>query len=282
MSSVVTSYGVSEIVNIASLLVVEGPVIAPQFGGLADGMSLVDPVPFLRVNAMAAWQLCEIARQSRKVRRVVTVGSRAAYGEYAPEEGPINEEFALRPTGIYGASKAAADLVARVYRERLGVDVVVARVTGVYGPWQTHAQPLSRMVDAAVAGTPFSLAAGGDYMYEFTYVKDVVRALLLLLDAPMLRHCIYNVGVGVQHPLSAVARTIRSIVPEATIDVGPGVPLGVPLRAALSVDRIASDVGFRAKWSLLEGIAEFIDWRRKGTYGLAVEASRSPEPTLPS
>ena len=239
---------------------------------LAEPESLQRPRLFLRVNAEAVWQLCDIARGIPSVGRIVTVSTRSVYGAYAPEEGPITEDFAPRPVAFYGASKAAADLVVGIYRKQLGLDAVAARITGVYGPFQNYPHPLSEMVDAAVAGREFRMAAGGDYLYEFTYVKDVVAGLLALLDAERLAHPVYNLGGGVQHRLSEVADAVRLAVPGAALDVGPGLPPGAAPRAALSVERMAEELGFRTSWSLQVGVAEHVAWRRDGVYGRPVEA----------
>ena len=253
--------GVTQVVHTASLL--------------AEPESLLNPRRFLRVNAEAVWQLCDIARSLPGIGRIVTVSTRSVYGSYAPEEGPISEDFAPRPVAFYGASKAAADLVLGIYRQQLGLDVAAARITGVYGPFQNYPHPLSEMVDAAVSGREFRMAAGGDYLYEFTYIKDVVAGLLALLDAERLSHAIYNLGGGVQSPLSEVAAAVRRAVPGAIVEIGPGQPAGAAPRAALSVERMAGELGFRTSWSLEAGVAEHVQWRRDGSYGGPVE--RGPQ-----
>ena len=255
--------GVTQVVHTASLL--------------ADPESLQRPRQFLRVNAEAVWLLCDIARSIPSIDRIVTVSTRSVYGAYAPEEGPIVEDFAPRPVAFYGASKAAADLVLGIYRAQFGLDAVAARITGVYGPFQNYPHPLSQMVEAAVEGREFRMAAGGDYLYEFTYVKDVVAGLLALLDADQLEHAVYNLGGGAQHRLFEVAAAVQKAVPAATLEIGPGLPAGTPLRAALSVERMAREVGFRTSWSLEAGVAEHVAWRRDGSYGRPVEAGRSDQ-----
>jgi nucleoside-diphosphate-sugar epimerase len=71
--------------------------------------------------------------------------------------------------------------------------------------------------------------------------------------------------------LADAAAAVRAAVPEATIEIGPGLPDGAAPRAALSVERLASETGFRARWSLEDGVREFVDWKRTGAYGAPVE-----------
>ena len=239
---------------------------------LAEPESLARPRQFLRVNAEAVWQLCDIVRHLDKVRRVITVSTRSVYGAYRPEEGPLTEDFLPRPVGFYGGSKAAADIAVALYRERLGLDVVAARITGVYGPGQVYRSPFGDMIEAAVRGTPYLRERGGDYPYELNYVKDVVRGMLALLDAPELAHPLYNVGNGKSYPLAEAASVVRRVVPGALIEIGSGLPEGVAPRASLSVDRLRSETGFVSAWTLEEGVRETVQFLRDGTYGSEVRA----------
>jgi nucleoside-diphosphate-sugar epimerase len=250
-------HGATHVIHVAALL--------------AEPESLQRPRAFLRVNAEAVWQLLDVGRNLPDRQRIVTASTRSVYGRYLPEEGPILEDFAPRPVAFYGAAKAAADLILTLYRQHYALDVAAARITGVYGPGQNYGHPLSEMVDAAVEETSYVRDRGGDYLYEFTYVKDVVRGLLMLLDADRLAHPIYNVGSGTQEKLSEVAAAVTRHVPGADISIGPGLPDGAAPRAALSVDRIHGDVGYSTIWSLDDGIAEFIDFRRNGAYGAEVD-----------
>jgi nucleoside-diphosphate-sugar epimerase len=255
-------YGTTEVIHTAAIAV-------------ADAESLADPRLHLRVNAEATWQLCDLARHLPNIRRIVTVSTRAVYGLYTPEEGPIDENAAPRPEAFYGASKAAADLGVVQYREHFGLDVVIARLVGAYGPYQHYPGPLAQMVDAVVEGRPYRQATGGDYLRELTYVKDVVRGLLTLLDAKQLQHPIYNVSSGFQVPLTEVAAILRQLVPGASIELGSGWLAGAPPRAALSVERLAAETGFRVCWSLEDGIRELVACKRSGVYGAPVEEHRS-------
>ena len=234
---------------------------------LAEPESVHRPRHFLKINAEAVWQLLDIARHVPHLQRIVAVSTRSVYGHYTPDEGPITEDFMPRPVAFYGAGKAAADSILELYRKHYGLDAVSARITGVYGPGQNYSHPLSKMVDAAVGDTAFKLERGGDYLYEFTYVKDIVIALLKLLDAEHLDQAIYNVGGGRQYRLSDVAGAVSRMVPGANIHVGSGLPEEMAPRAGLSTERIRRELGFRTRWSLEEGIAEFIAWKRSGDYG---------------
>jgi len=230
-----------------------------------DPESLDKPAQYLAINASATWALAELVREVG-VRRLLAVSSRAVYGGYEAAEGPVAEDAAFRPLGFYGASKAAADVVLRIYREHLGVDVVIARVTGNFEPWQSYPTPLVRMIDAAVTGAQLRLPLPPDYVYEFNYVKDTARGLLTLLNADRPAHAVYNVGCGEQRTLAELAEIVCGIVPGTRINL-VGSDTVPPPRAGIAVDRLFSEFGFVPRWSFEAAVAETLEWRRSGAYG---------------
>lgn len=240
-------------------------------GVVGQRESNANPRLYLRSNAEAIWQICDIARRLPRIRRVINISTRSVYGRYAPEEGPLDEAMAPRPEAFYGAAKAAGDLAVAQYRKHCGLDVLSARITGNYGAYINYPVMLTSMIDAAVEGKPYRLDSGADLLYEFTYVKDTVRGLLALLDAKQLKHPLYNVSSGQNVPLGEVAATVRKAVPDAKIEIGPGQLAGAPPRAVQSVERVAAEIGFRPKWSLEDGVREAVTCRRTGGYGVPVE-----------
>jgi CDP-glucose 4,6-dehydratase len=79
-------------------------------------------------NVRGTWTVLERCRD-RGVERVVVASSDKAYG--AHDDLPYREEFPLRPTAPYEASKAAADLIARSYWPSYGLPVAVTRFANV-------------------------------------------------------------------------------------------------------------------------------------------------------
>ena len=231
-------------------------------GLLGEPASRRHPRRFLEVNAEAVWDLCETLRTVSGVCRTVTLSSRSVYGAYRAEEGPVPEDAAPRPVAIYGASKAAADLVVGCYRGQFGVDVVAARITGPYGAGQRYLTAVGDMLVAVASGKPYR-GAGADDCYETVYVKDTVRGILALLDAPVLAHPIYNVGNGRLDSLADIADAIRHVEPSAQIELRAGSTEAVP-RAAMSVERIREELGFQPRWRLRDGLRDALASMRAG------------------
>jgi nucleoside-diphosphate-sugar epimerase len=258
---------------LAQLLAAAPVTDAIHIAGILPGNNpdAFTPETYLRVNVQASWQLAETLRALPGFRRMVAVTSSAVYGIYPPEAGPIAETAAPRPTGFYGASKASMDLALAQYRAK-GLDVAAGRLPGLYGPWGRYPGPLFKMVEAAAAGTPYRLPQGGDARFEQICIKDVARGLLALMDAPRLSHYVYNLGINHDFPVSQIARDVKKAVPSADIEVGPGEIPGRTPQAPMSSQRIAEDIGFKPKFSLETGLAEYIRWTKTGDYGTELDA----------
>ncbi len=150
-----------------------------------------DPEAAYRVHALGAVHLLAAAAARRPAPRVLLVTSSEVYGEVGPADLPLTEEAPLRPTTIYAASKAAADLAARAFARSLDLDVVRVRAFNHTGPGQRRdfvCADFAAQVAAISAGRrpPLMEVGNLDAERDFTDVRDIVRgyAAALLRGRP--------------------------------------------------------------------------------------------------
>ena len=265
---------VVDVVNTAAI------IAFGQLGTALHGTS-AGPEAALRsldVNARAAWALCAGLAGAGALGRFLHVSTRSVYGARPATAEPIAESDPPQPAGVYGSSKAAAELGLLALREQLGVDLVIARITGVFGPWQGPASFIGQAVDDVVAGRAHETATGGDDAYELTYVKDTVRGLMLLAAADRLDHAVYHVASGDRLiPLREVGEAIGRADSGARVTFGPGAHTGSGGRTPLAISRIRDELGFATRWPLDTAVADYLRVERGGPYG----AEAVDEPSLP-
>ncbi len=121
----------------------------------------------------------------------------------------------------------------------------------------------------ALEGTPLT-ANGRSVLRDWVHVSDVARAIVDLLAAPRLHHHTYNVtseAVKTEQVLNAVV----AAVPGTTVGwVESASNANVPLfselvPAPLSIDRLQADIGFKPRFSVVEGVSAYADWLRRRT-----------------
>jgi dihydroflavonol-4-reductase len=130
-----------------------------------------------QVNATAVGQLIEAAAKAG-VRRVVHCSTVGVHGDI--ERPPANEDAPLSPGDVYQVSKVAGEAVAREAAARTGVEVVIARPSGIYGPGDRRLLKLFR----GVARRKFVILGDGKIFYHLTYIDDLVEGFRLCGEVP--------------------------------------------------------------------------------------------------
>jgi nucleoside-diphosphate-sugar epimerase len=123
------------------------------------------------VNAVAPGRIIEAAAAAG-VRRVVHCSTVGVHGDI--EHPPANEDAPLRPGDLYQVTKLEGERLARETGTRLGVEVAIARPTGIYGPGDRRLLKLFR-----AATRRYPTLGRGDIYYHLTYIDDLVEGLRL-------------------------------------------------------------------------------------------------------
>jgi len=243
-----------------------------RFAELAQALGERAPTPMealevFDVNAMATWRLCSRFASEGALGRFVYISTRSVFGGLETDGTTIPEASPQRPVGIYGSSKTAGEVGILALRSAFSLDVVIARITGVYGPWQGPVSWIGKAVEAVSRGVPYRTEIGGNDKYELTYVKDTVRGLVDLVNAERLKYPIYHLSSGEMHPLSKVAEAFRAADPSAIVEFGSGNQPGMRLRIPLDGSRAAEELDFKPRWDLDAAIADYLEIERSRSYG---------------
>lgn len=151
-----------------------------------------DPLAFFRTNVQGTETMLEVAAQ-QGVSRFVHISTDEVYGpilsgSFREGDKDYGSEAA---TSAYAKSKAVADDLARSFAP--SVDVVVARPTNCFGPWQHPEKALPRWITRCLTGRPLLVWGDGLYKRQWLHVDDLVSAILLLVDSSSVER-IYNIG----------------------------------------------------------------------------------------
>jgi len=232
-----------------------------------------EPMAVLDVNVGGTANLlqrCALGRSG--IRRVVVLSSVAVYGIKPPTGETYEEDVSIpAPAALYGISKLASEQAALRLAELYRLDVRVARLGPVYGPWEyatgvrdalsPHAQVLAAAMAGQAVVLPRSLRA------DWIYSRDAAKALAALASAVELRHAIYNVGGAVMSDLVQWCELLAASYPGWSWCVaGPGeegsLRYNLPVdRAALSIRRLQADTGWAPTTSLADAARDQLAWQ---------------------
>jgi UDP-glucose 4-epimerase len=165
-------------------------------GQISHVYSMCDPYADLMMNCHAQLGLLEACRKHAPGAKIVFTATRQQYGR--PEYLPVDERHPLRPIDINGIHKVAAEAYYLLYGRLYGLRVTSLRLTNTYGPGQLmrngrHAF-VPWLIRLAIDGQQLQIFGDGQQMRDFTYVDDVVEALLAAAYRPESDAEVFNLG----------------------------------------------------------------------------------------
>jgi UDP-glucose 4-epimerase len=222
------------------------------------------------VNAGGFFNVLNASRQVG-VERVVLSSSTSAYGD-VPGDKKLTEELVLKPTTIYGATKASSEALAHAFWRTFGLETVALRYGVVYGP-RLHRRSKSSMVirdviDAVLRNERVVVFGDGSQRCEWVYVNDVARANIAALYSNVAGESI-NVGTGSAETIRQVVDTILRLM-DATVDVEYK-PFDKPVaynENVMDVTKSSRVLGFLPSTSLEEGLMAQIEYQRAEMQGV--------------
>jgi nucleoside-diphosphate-sugar epimerase len=224
-----------------------------------------------------------VLKHAAKKRKLVLIASTSeVYGKST--EVPFREDadLVLGPTTkhrwAYACSKMLDEFLALAYHAEKKVPVVIVRLFNTIGPRQTgrYGMVVPRFVAQALAGQPITVYGDGTQSRSFTYVGDVVRALIALVQQPRAVGEVFNIGNGQEITIRALAEKIRAMTssasPIVTIPYDEAYQTGfedMPRRVP-DIAKIARAVGYEPRVELDEMLREIVleHMRREARYSV--------------
>jgi UDP-glucuronate 4-epimerase len=226
--------------------------------------SAENPAAYIDSNLVGFANILEGCRHG-ECQHLVYASSSSVYG--ANETMPLRiSDRVDEPLSLYGATKRANELMAYAYAHLYGLPATGLRFFTVYGPWGRPDMAYWLFTDAISNGRPVRLFNDGHMRRDFTYVDDVIEAVVRLIQLPPSAarppHRLYNVGN--EHPVEVVEfvdilerligkKAKRELLPMRAIDV---------LETFADSSDLARDTGFSPHTPIEDGLRSFVTWYR--------------------
>jgi UDP-glucuronate 4-epimerase len=224
--------------------------------------SMENPYDYISTNVMGQVVMLEAARTLPRLRHMVYASSSSVYG--GNEQLPFSEQDRVdQPLSTYAATKRAGELLGHVYGHLYGVPLTGLRFFTVYGPWGRPDMAYYGFAQSIIERRPLPLYQAGVLRRDFTYIDDVVAAILACAAQPPTAPNptrVLNVGnnrsESVLHLVSLLEKSLgrRAIVENVTK------PAADVSETSANIDAIAALTGFSAATCLDVGIPKFADW----------------------
>lgn len=239
--------------------------------------SLTHPAHYVQSNLVGFSNVLEACRQNN-VEHLVFASSSSVYGANTRIPFSVHDNVD-HPLSLYAASKKSNELMAHVYAHLYRIPTTGLRFFTVYGPWGRPDMALFKFVKQLLAGKPIDVYNRGDHARDFTYIDDVVEAVLRVVDRPpapnpqwsgdnpdpgtsSAPYRLYNIGNHNAIPLmdfiGLIENTVGLEAKKKFLRLQPG---DVP-RTCADVTDLVDDIGFEPTTPIEVGISRFVTWYR--------------------
>src|SRR5689334_6035114 len=241
----------------------------------AVGVKLIveQPVHTIETNVHGTEVVLKHANKKKKL--VLIASTSEVYGKSADVPFREDADLVLGPTEkhrwAYACSKMIDEFLALAYWKERKLPVIVVRLFNTVGPRQTgqYGMVIPNLVRQALANQPITVFGDGTQSRSFTYVGDVVRAMVALIDEPRAIGQVFNIGNGAEITIRALAEKVKAMtrssseivmVPyDRAYEAGfEDMPRRVP-----DIERIHALVGYRPTVGLDETLTRVIEHFRQ-------------------
>ena len=234
--------------------------------------SVDNPRAYIEANLVGTFNLLEVAR-SAGPRHLLMASTSSIYGANA--EVPFREaDRAVHPLSLYAATKGSGELLSHAWSHLWDIPTTQFRFFTVYGPWGRPDMALFKFVRAILAGKAIDVFNHGRMERDFTYVADLVEAVVRLADlppitgqpvigdslSPVAPWRVVNIGGG--RPIGLmefIARTEQALGRKARLNLLPMQPGDVE-RTFADPTLLETLTSYRPSTKLEDGVAAFCRW----------------------
>jgi nucleoside-diphosphate-sugar epimerase len=188
----------------------------------AVGVKLIVEAPVHTIETNVHGTEVVLKHASKKRKLVLIASTSEVYGKSASVPFREDADLVLGPTSkhrwAYACSKLIDEFLALAYWKERKLPVVVVRLFNTVGPRQTgqYGMVVPSFVRQAVMGEPITVFGDGTQSRSFTYVGDVVKAMIALMKEPRAVGQVFNIGNGKEISIWDLAKRIKALTGSAS------------------------------------------------------------------
>ena len=237
--------------------------------------SIENPLAYVNTNILGFAHILEGCRHNQ-VKHLVYASSSSVYGLNTKTPFSVDDNVD-HPVSLYAASKKANELMAHSYSHLYNLPTTGLRFFTVYGPWDRPDMALQKFTKSILKSEKIQVFNYGKHRRDFTYIDDIVKGIILVLDQPANPNQswnsnepdpgsssapwrIYNIGNNSPVELLDYIKAIESALKiKANKDLMPLQP-GDVIDTYADVNELVENFNYKPSTSINEGVSKFIDW----------------------
>jgi len=231
--------------------------------------SLKNPYAYMDANLNGFINMLEACRRARP-EHFIFASSSSVYGMNIKQPFRVEDNTDF-PISLYAATKKSNELMAHAYSHLFSLPMTGLRFFTVYGPYGRPDMAYYKFTKAIMQGKPIDVYNQGDMKRDFTYIDDIIDAIMGLLAKPPvavanpISHAkapfhLFNIGGNQPIALKRLIQAIETACgKKAQTNLLPMQAGDVPTTYA-DIDPLTQATGFAPSISIEEGMAHFVEW----------------------
>jgi len=205
-----------------------------------------------------------------KPERFVYTSSSMVYGDFVSDIA--TEDHPTNPKEIYGTMKLAGEIVTKGLGGFFNIPYTIIRPSAVYGPTDMNRRVTQIFIEKAFMGNTISIN-GKDEKLDFTYVKDIARGFVLAASSKNGENQVFNITHGKAHTLLDFVLCLKKHFPDINYEITERDEFR-PKRGTLSIEKAKKLIGYEPRYSLQDGIDEYIEFIKEHKIFLSYKSER--------
>jgi len=158
--------------------------------------SIKNGLPFIRTNVEGTFNLLEISRKNKNLKKFIHISTDEVYGDMAELEKDYlaKETDPLSGSSYYSATKAASDMLVLSANRTYNLPFLITRTCNNFGEHQFEEKFLPTVARSIKNGQPIPVYGDGNQIREWMYVYDNVKIICELMFDNTVKNEIYNIG----------------------------------------------------------------------------------------
>lgn len=192
-----------------------------------------------------------------RVEHFIYFSSSMVYGQFSKDT--VSEESICNPLGIYGALKYGGEKLVIAYNQVFDLPYTIVRPSALYGERCVSRRVGQIFIENALSGKEIKIAGDGSDKLDFTYIKDLVKGIELVISKDAALNQTFNLTYGNSKSLADMANIMQANFDGLDIQYTPKDSL-TPDRGTLSIEKARSLLGYNPSHPLDVGYTDYINW----------------------
>jgi dTDP-glucose 4,6-dehydratase len=170
--------------------------------------------PFFETNVMGTFNLLEVARKNKNLKKFLQISTDEVYGDM--DDNDVNnristEEFPMKASSYYSATKVSSDMLVISANRTYGLPYLITRTCNNFGEHQNNEKFIPKIISSIKNGVEVPVYGDGSQVREWIHSSDNVKQIYKLLVSDVVNE-VYNIGSGERYKNIEIINMIGNIL----------------------------------------------------------------------